>query len=242
MNVRCVGPRKRIEVRAGEVSKGQVAKNAHIMSEATTLVEKLGAGPGVITLQLFLTGDGSIKYIEINPRFGGGAPLSIKVGAETHCALVSGWDKQTIAGTKFYNTSFDSENRPAAGQHNQRFHLPGRQQQLAVFALVALIDRKVFAIGQQAYRRYEKIVTGLIEMDALKCLLNMQLSGPADIVQSVPVKDSVRRIRRCLNLGYQQARPDRMGGPRRQKVALAGFDRHLAQGFGDGAGFSCLAK
>ncbi len=82
MKVRCVVPRKRIEVRAGEVSKGQVAKNARIMSEATTLVEKLGAGPGVITLQLFLTGDGKIKYIEINPRFGGGAPLSIKAGAD----------------------------------------------------------------------------------------------------------------------------------------------------------------
>jgi len=82
MKVRCVVPRKRIEVRAGEVSKGQVSKNARIMSEAVTLVEKLGAGPGVITLQLFLTSDGKIKYIEINPRFGGGAPLSIKAGAD----------------------------------------------------------------------------------------------------------------------------------------------------------------
>jgi carbamoyl-phosphate synthase large subunit len=82
MKVRCVVPRKRIEVRAGEVSKGQVVKNARIMSEATRLVEKLGAGPGVITLQLFLTGDDKIKFIEINPRFGGGAPLSIKAGAD----------------------------------------------------------------------------------------------------------------------------------------------------------------
>ncbi|MHC4568210.1 MAG: ATP-grasp domain-containing protein [Planctomycetota bacterium] len=81
MNVRCVVPRKRIEVRAGEMSKGQVVKNARIMSEAATLVEKLGAGPGVITLQLFLTNDAKVKFIEINPRFGGGVPLSIKAGA-----------------------------------------------------------------------------------------------------------------------------------------------------------------
>lgn len=80
--VRCVVPRKRIEVRAGEVSKGQVVKNTRIMTEATKLVEKLRAGPGVITLQLFLTNDGKIKFIEINPRFGGGAPLSIKAGAD----------------------------------------------------------------------------------------------------------------------------------------------------------------
>jgi carbamoyl-phosphate synthase large subunit len=95
MKVRCVVPRKRIEVRAGEVSKGQVAKNARIMSEAVTLVEKLAAGPGVITLQLFLTGNGKIKYIEINPRFGGGVPLSIKAGAD-----FPKWILQELTGRK----------------------------------------------------------------------------------------------------------------------------------------------
>jgi carbamoyl-phosphate synthase large subunit len=81
MKVRCVVPRKRIEVRAGEVSKGQIVKNHRIMSDSARLVEALGAGPGVITLQLFLADDGKIKFIEINPRFGGGVPLSIKAGA-----------------------------------------------------------------------------------------------------------------------------------------------------------------
>ena len=95
MKVRCVVPRRRIEVRTGEVSKGQIVKDTHIMSEAATLVEKLGAGPGVITLQLFLTGNGKIKYIEINPRFGGGAPLSIKAGAN-----FPKWILQELTGRK----------------------------------------------------------------------------------------------------------------------------------------------
>jgi carbamoyl-phosphate synthase large subunit len=82
MKVRCVVPRKRIEVRAGEVSKGQTVKNRHLMNAGAKLVEALGAGPGVITLQLFLSSNGRIKFIEINPRFGGGAPLSIKAGAD----------------------------------------------------------------------------------------------------------------------------------------------------------------
>ena len=46
---------KRIEVRTGEVSKAQIIKNIKIMSQAASLAEKLGAGPGVIALQLFLT-------------------------------------------------------------------------------------------------------------------------------------------------------------------------------------------
>jgi carbamoyl-phosphate synthase large subunit len=95
MKVRSVVPRKRIEVRAGEVSKGQVVKNARIMSEAADLVEKLGAGPGVITLQLFLTDDGKVKFIEINPRFGGGVPLSIKAGAN-----FPKWILQELTGKK----------------------------------------------------------------------------------------------------------------------------------------------
>lgn len=79
--VRCVVPRKRLEVRAGEVSKSQIAKNHNIMEQAAKVIEALGAGPGVITIQLFLTSHEKLVFTEINPRFGGGAPLSIKAGA-----------------------------------------------------------------------------------------------------------------------------------------------------------------
>ncbi|MFA5239532.1 MAG: ATP-grasp domain-containing protein [Phycisphaerae bacterium] len=95
MKVRCVVPRKRIEVRAGEVSKGQVVKHLHIMREAAKLTESLGAGPGVITLQLFLTSNDKIKFVEINPRLGGGAPLSIKAGAN-----FPKWILQEVLGRK----------------------------------------------------------------------------------------------------------------------------------------------
>jgi carbamoyl-phosphate synthase large subunit len=95
MKVRCVVPRRRIETRAGEVNKGQVHKHTRIMSESARLVEALGAGPGVITLQLFLTPTNKIKFIEINPRFGGGVPLSIKAGAD-----FPKWILQELLGEK----------------------------------------------------------------------------------------------------------------------------------------------
>jgi carbamoyl-phosphate synthase large subunit len=82
LKVRCIVPRRRIEARAGEVSKGQVVKDPEIMGQAKRVVELLGAGPGVITLQLFVAKDGRIRFTEINPRFGGGAPLSIRAGAD----------------------------------------------------------------------------------------------------------------------------------------------------------------
>ena len=102
MKVRCVVPRRRIEIRAGEVSKSRIVKNRRIMTEATKLVEQLGAGPGIITLQLFLTKNKSIKFIEVNPRFGGGVPLSIKVGAD-----FPKWLLQELLGRKV-NNRFDA--------------------------------------------------------------------------------------------------------------------------------------
>jgi len=101
LKVRCVVPRKRIEVRTGEVSKAQIIKNTKIMKQAAGLAEKLKAGPGVITLQLFLTDRGDIKFVEINPRFGGGAPLSIKAGAN-----FPKWILQELSGKK-QNIRFD---------------------------------------------------------------------------------------------------------------------------------------
>ena len=93
LRVRCIVPRRRIEVRSGEVSKAQVVKHAGIMNQARRVVELLGAGPGVITLQLFVTRDNEIRFTEINPRFGGGAPLSIRAGAD-----FPRWILQELAG------------------------------------------------------------------------------------------------------------------------------------------------
>ena len=74
-------PRERIEVRAGEVSKGVTRKNNLV----SYLKEKLAFLPGAIgciTLQLFVNINNNKLYgIEINPRFGGGYPLSYLAGA-----------------------------------------------------------------------------------------------------------------------------------------------------------------
>ncbi len=80
--VRCVVPRKRIEIRAGEVSKGVTVRDEKIIEAGRKVVKKLKKVYGVINLQCFLTAEGEVKFIEINPRFGGGIPLSIAAGAD----------------------------------------------------------------------------------------------------------------------------------------------------------------
>ena len=81
--VRCVVPRARWDVRTGEVVKGVVVKDLEIMQAGRRVVESLGSSPrGLVTLQCIVTSERRICFIEINPRFGGGAPLGIAAGAD----------------------------------------------------------------------------------------------------------------------------------------------------------------
>lgn len=75
-------PRLRIETRAGEVSKGKTCYNRLLIDKATEVVNALANAIGCITVQCFLTENNDVKFIEINPRFGGGAPLSLTAGAD----------------------------------------------------------------------------------------------------------------------------------------------------------------
>ena len=78
--VKCIVPRERIEIRAGEINKGRTAKNEIL----TFLKEKLGyikGCVGCICIQLFFHPETKdMVGIEINPRFGGGYPLTYKCG------------------------------------------------------------------------------------------------------------------------------------------------------------------
>lgn len=79
---RCAVPRRRLEVRSGEVSKALVVKDNELMRTGVQVAEALGTCRGVITVQCIVTPAGRIRVIEMNPRFGGGVPLAIQAGAD----------------------------------------------------------------------------------------------------------------------------------------------------------------
>lgn len=79
--LRCFVPRLRIEVRAGEVNKGVTRRN-HVYRYLEDKLQKLSGARGCITLQLFnKPNTDQYAALEINPRFGGGFPLSFSAGA-----------------------------------------------------------------------------------------------------------------------------------------------------------------
>lgn len=76
-------PRERIAVRSGEVLKTKIELDERMIKESEQLI-KLFNPCGPITVQLIRQKEtGDDYFIEINPRYGGGAPLSIKAGADS---------------------------------------------------------------------------------------------------------------------------------------------------------------
>lgn len=83
-----ITPRERIQVRSGEVLKTQIVSDERMEQEALAII-KAFRPCGPITVQLIQDErTGKNFYIEINPRFGGGAPLSVKAGADAPLAIL----------------------------------------------------------------------------------------------------------------------------------------------------------
>jgi len=92
-----ITPRVRLSVRAGEVLKTQIRQDESIIAEMKQMIaDYKPCGP--ITVQLIqnsITGEN--WYIEINPRFGGGAPLSMKAGANSAEAILRILDGEKVS-------------------------------------------------------------------------------------------------------------------------------------------------
>ena len=81
-DVRCAVPRLRVETRAGEVSKAMTVHDSEIIDWAYHISSELKGALGSITIQCMKQKNGKLKFIEVNPRFGGGFPLSAEAGAD----------------------------------------------------------------------------------------------------------------------------------------------------------------
>jgi carbamoyl-phosphate synthase large subunit len=79
--VHCIVPRLRMVIRSGEVEKGITIRDKRVMEDAMKLAGLLGDVWGVFCCQCKREPDGPPRFFEVNPRFGGGSPLSIAAGA-----------------------------------------------------------------------------------------------------------------------------------------------------------------
>ena len=88
-------PRERLQVRAGEVLKTRICMDKTMIEESKALC-KAFKPCGPMTVQLIRDDAGVDWFIEINPRFGGGAPLSMKAGARSAEAILKLLDGEDV--------------------------------------------------------------------------------------------------------------------------------------------------
>lgn len=78
-----ITPRVRIATRAGEVSKTEIRNDPLLIKQAMKIIDTLKP-KGPLTIQAIKNKeDEEYYFIEINARFGGGAPLSMMAGADS---------------------------------------------------------------------------------------------------------------------------------------------------------------
>jgi carbamoyl-phosphate synthase large subunit len=78
----CAVPHLRLEVRAGEISKGITCKHELLIEMAKKIVSALPGAYGALNIQCFVDAIGAVRITEINARFGGGYPLAYRAGAD----------------------------------------------------------------------------------------------------------------------------------------------------------------
>ena len=85
-----IAARRRIEVRAGEVSKAVTIDHPRLQAAVEKLVVALPGPFGVLNVQAFVDDvQEDINFIELNPRFGGGFPLAWQAGAQFPTTLLT---------------------------------------------------------------------------------------------------------------------------------------------------------
>lgn len=85
-NLISITPRERIEIVSGESYKGRTIGDKEIIAQTKKLIKQLRT-IGHVTVQC-IKKDNDIYFIEINPRFGGGAALGFAAGSNTPQLLI----------------------------------------------------------------------------------------------------------------------------------------------------------
>jgi carbamoyl-phosphate synthase large subunit len=74
-------PRWRLETKGGISTRGATFANEAVIDGVRSLLAALGLR-GPANVQGFVGADGAVTFVEVNPRFSGGLPLSLAAGAD----------------------------------------------------------------------------------------------------------------------------------------------------------------
>lgn len=197
-----ITPRERVQVRAGEVLKTQIFMDETMIEDAKKLCEAFKpCGP--MTVQLIQdrnTGDN--YYIEINPRYGGGAPLSMKSGARSAEALLS-----LLCGEKVGYQDNHSCNRAIYSRFDQSVCISEGDDTQPIKGVIFDLDDTLYSEKQYVRSGYKKIAEFLGREDATEKLWGYFESGKQAIDAYLIENGEEDKKAECLKI-YREQMPE----------------------------------
>lgn len=196
-----ITPRERLAVRAGEVLKTEIVKDDVIVRECEQLIERFKpCGP--MTVQLIRDGNtGEDYYIEINPRYGGGAPLSMKSGARTAEALL-----RLLLGERIAFQEDSSSVGAIYSRFDQSVCIFDGNSVQPVRGVIFDLDDTLYSERQYVKSGFQKIGEFLGRADAAEKLWQYFLEGALPINRYLDEISCQEKLEECIDI-YRKQKP-----------------------------------
>lgn len=197
-----ITPRERLQVRAGEVLKTQINMDPVMIEESKRICEAFKpCGP--LTVQLIqdkTTGEN--YYIEINPRYGGGAPLSMKAGSRSAEALL-----ELIYGESIAFQENSSCNGAIYSRFDQSVCISEGDDTQPIKGVIFDLDDTLYSEKQYIRSGYKKIADYLGRTVAEERLWSYFEAGKQAIDEYIAEIHQEEKKNECLRV-YRNQMPD----------------------------------
>ena len=194
-----ITPRERTQVRAGEVLKTQIYMDEIMINEAKVLC-KAFKPCGPMTVQLIQDKNtGENYYIEINPRYGGGAPLSMKSGARSAEALL-----KLLCGEKVEYQRNSSCNGAIYSRFDQSVCISEGDYTQPIKGVIFDLDDTLYSEKEYVMSGYKKIADYLGRGEAIEKLWKYFEAGKPAIDAYLEEIGEMDKKAECLNIYRNQ--------------------------------------
>lgn len=194
-----ITPRECLQVRTGEVLKTQIFMDETMIEESIRLCKSFKpCGP--MTVQLIQ--DSNTKdnfYIEINPRFGGGAPLSMKAGARSLETLL-----KLISNEKIDYQRNASCDKAIYSRFDQSVCILEGDDTQPIKDVIFDLDDTLYSEKDYIRSGYKKIANHLGREDAFEKLWNYFVEGKQAIDEYLSELGEETRKEECLKIYREQ--------------------------------------
>lgn len=194
-------PRIRLAIRAGEVLKTEIAMDERIIEECRTLINEFQpCGP--ITVQLIRHKSSDEDYfIEINPRFGGGVPLSMKAGARSAEAIL-----KILSGTAV-NFADEIDNGAVYSRFDQSVCISEGERKQPILGVIFDLDDTLYSEKQYVQSGFKTVAKFLGDVSLADKLWGYFENGKPPIDELLNELGCIERKEECL-IAYREHDPD----------------------------------